>query len=148
MKKVLLWLMLSIGCLVAGNSPTIIMNSADITVTDGDTVKVSFDISGCPNVLCEKLEIRISGIDTPEIHGKTIKEQQLAKLAKTQMSVWLSKDEKVNFHDCKRDKYFRLNCGLSSEKGGEYSDFIIANRLAIPYHGELKTYDWSLHSIK
>lgn len=147
MKKILWILGLGLVLGLWADGLSIPFSKENVIVTDGDTVKITIVADNCPDVVCKDLPVRISGIDTPEKHGQSVHEQQLAVLAKDQMVRWLVNSNDIYFYNCKRDKYFRLNCSVKSNQG-EYADFIIKKRLAIPYNGGTKTYDWSLHQLK
>lgn len=147
MKKILWILGLGLVLGLWADGLSIPFSKENITVTDGDTVKITIVADNCPDVVCKDLPVRISGIDTPEKHGQSVHEQQLALLAKVQMEAWLNASTDIYFYNCKRDKYFRLNCGIRSDRG-IYADYIIYKKLAVPYQGGTKTYDWSLHSVQ
>ena len=50
------------------------------SIYDGDTFRAN--IKGYPPIIGEKISIRINGIDTPEMRGKSEKEKELARKAK------------------------------------------------------------------
>ena len=122
-------------------------NKASIEVYDGDTFYVDLDISDCPDVLCKRVPIRISGIDTPELKHSNAVVKKYAILARNLLEDFLTVNE-VFLHNCKRDMYYRLDCEVMSVSGVDYNTYIIGKQLAVPYYGKTKTYDWSKHTIK
>lgn len=114
-----------------------------VKVIDGDTIHVDVNISGCPDVLCKDLPIRISGIDTAEIHTTNPIEKQWAKLAKLEMEKFVNRDFYI--YNCSRDKFFRVDCSLMDADQLDYAQYMKDIKLAIPYQGEKKTYDWTKH---
>lgn len=115
-----------------------------VEVHDGDTFYVDIDLDNCPAVLCKHLSIRVLGIDAPEIRTKSKNEKKLAILAKELLADFL-KNNTVYIHNCSRDKFFRLDCELLTDKGVDFAELILGNNLAIRYSGDKKTYDWAHH---
>jgi len=146
MIRMLTMLVLTITTLIAD---VIVMpvDKESVIITDGDTIKVNLNIDNCPDVLCKGLLVRISGIDTPEIHGKTNKEKKLAEMAKLELALFIA-DGEYSVVDCGRDKFFRINCKIINSENISYSEYIIEKRLAVPYNGEAKTYNWYRHKLK
>lgn len=122
-------------------------DAGSVRVIDGDTIHVDVNVTDCPAVICKDLPIRVSGIDTPEIHSKNTHEHDLAVMAKNELITFLSRGE-FYLHHCSRDKFFRVDCHIMDENQNDYSDYIISKRLAVPYQGEKKTYDWSTHHLQ
>ena len=108
-------------------------------VYDGDTFYI--DLPCNINVICKDLGVRVYGIDTPEIRTKSKIEKAKAYKAKAEAINFLKNDIKLK--DCKRDKYFRLNCEVINSNNKKLSEYLIEKNLAVPYFGEKKTYDWS-----
>ncbi len=50
------------------------------SIYDGDTFKINLNCSLA--VYCEKVPVRVRGVDTPEIKGKTDREKKLAQQAR------------------------------------------------------------------
>jgi len=50
------------------------------SIYDGDTFKAT--IHGWHALICERISIRVNGVDTPEMRGKCDQEKQLARKAK------------------------------------------------------------------
>lgn len=117
-----------------------------VVVIDGDTIHVDVNVSGCPDVLCKELPIRVDGIDTAEIHTKNVIEKKFAVMAREELIDFLARGE-FYIYKCTRDKFFRVDCSIMDNKGNDYAEYILNKKLAIPYTGEKKVYDWSKHTL-
>ena len=56
------------------------------------------------------MHLRLYGIDTPELSSKNKKERRRALKAKKFVQQKLKGAKMINLKDCRKDKYFRLNC--------------------------------------
>ncbi len=109
------------------------------SIYDGDTFRVN--INSYPKIIGQKIAIRVSGVDTPEMKGQCKKEIDLARAAKQFTVNFLREAKVIELRNIQRDKYFRIladvyadNISLSSQ--------LIKNNLGIPYFGEKKTKNW------
>lgn len=102
---------------------------------DGDTITVSI-----PNVhplLGEKISVRIAGVDTAEIKGKSKCEKQAALKAKELVSKVLSTSLHIELSNVRRDKYFRILADVHTDKGSIAT--LLQNKgLAYVYEGGTK----------
>ena len=148
MLKIIMVLMLTLGYLVSGQGDGQVLNTVPgkIHVLDGDTIRVDMAVENCPAVLCKDLDIRITGIDAPEVHTKIAYEKTLGEMSKTLFEDFIKKST-ITIHNCFRDKYFRLNCQVQDANGTDWSEYVISKKLAIPYQGEKKVYDWTKHTL-
>ena len=105
------------------------------SVYDGDTFKINLNCSFA--VYCEKVPVRVRGVDCPEIKGKTKKEKALAQQAKAFTKAFLSQTP-ITLTDCGRDKYFRLLCGVTNAEGKDLSEELIRRGLGYAYDGGKK----------
>jgi micrococcal nuclease len=107
-----------------------------IKVYDGDTITIASKLP-FNNSLIYRFAVRLNGIDCPEIKGHTEDEKEMAQLAKNELS-------KIILH-----KIIRLE-NISTEKYGRIladiylddlhlNDYMLKQRLAIPYFGNKKT---------
>lgn len=108
---------------------------------DGDTITVN--IPDCPDIIGKNITVRIKGIDTPEIKGKSEKEKQLARTAKRMVNSLLKNTKSIELKNIQRDKYFRILADVYYD-GKNLSEILIKNKLAVPYDGGTKTKNWSL----
>jgi endonuclease YncB( thermonuclease family) len=105
-----------------------------VSVHDGDTFKISLPCN--KGVLCDNVDVRVQGIDTPEINSKDTCEKKAAKQAKEFTQAFLAKGQ-IDLKNCDRDKYFRLLCDVKVNNTDLASQLIKAN-LAVKYSGGKK----------
>lgn len=110
-------------------------NAQIASVYDGDTFKINLNCS--MRVFCEKVPVRVRGIDCPEIKGKTEREKRLAQKAKAFTKDFLLRGE-VNLSNCGRDKYFRLLCDVDVN-GQNLAQELLKRKLAYRYDGGTKS---------
>lgn len=106
------------------------------SVYDGDTFKINLNCSLA--VYCEKVPVRVLGVDCPEIKGKTEKEKRLAQKAKAFTKQFLDHGP-ISLSDCGRDKYFRLLCTVKNAQGQNLAEELIKNNLGYAYWGGKKS---------
>jgi endonuclease YncB( thermonuclease family) len=107
---------------------------------DGDTIK--FDIEGVHPLLGDNINVRVFGIDTPEIRAKTECEKKRAVESKEYVRNELGNSKKIQLIDCKRGKYFRIVCRVVYDEI-DLSTRLLKLGLAIPYDGGSKPQkDW------
>lgn len=107
-----------------------------VSVYDGDTFKINLNCSLA--VYCEKVPVRVLGVDCPEIKGKTEKEKQLAQKAKAFTKNFLANGP-ISLTDCSRDKYFRLLCKVQNAQGQDLAKELIKRDLGYAYSGGTKS---------
>jgi len=124
----------------AGDGDSII--SAHITnVYDGDTVTAQLYL--LPGLI-QTTNIRLLGIDTPEMKSKSECEKELAVKAKEFLSD-LILDKDVYVTNISRDKYGERIDGyiyLSVIDHKSVSEILIEKNYAIPYDGGKKDHEW------
>jgi len=107
---------------------------------DGDTIKVNI-----PNIhplLGQKINLRLNGIDTPELRSTSICERKKALLAKNFIKIKLEESQVIELKNSKRGKYFRIVGDLYSD-GVNLANLLIKEKLAVPYDGKKKDkIDW------
>lgn len=106
------------------------------SIYDGDTFKINLNCSLA--VYCEKVPVRVRGVDTPEIKGKTQREKNLAQKAKEFTKEFLSVAP-VSLTNCGRDKYFRLLCDVTNGEGKDLARELIKRDLGYSYQGGTKS---------
>ena len=112
-----------------------LQNISVVSIYDGDTFKINLNCSLA--VYCEKVPVRVFGVDCPEIKGKTEKEKQLAQKAKAFTKNFLENGP-ISLTDCSRDKYFRLLCKVKNAQGQDLADELVTHRLGYKYYGGTK----------
>ncbi|MCQ2410422.1 MAG: thermonuclease family protein [Elusimicrobiaceae bacterium] len=111
-------------------------NVSVASVYDGDTFKINLNCSLA--VYCEKVPVRVRGVDTPEIKGKTQREKKLAQQAKAFTKDFLDK-RPITLSDCGRDKYFRLLCDVTNGEGKDLARELIRRDYGYSYQGGTKS---------
>ncbi|MBY0516963.1 MAG: thermonuclease family protein [Bacteriovoracaceae bacterium] len=110
---------------------------------DGDTLTVT--IPGIHPFFGTNLKVRVLGIDTPEMKGKTACETQWARVARNLVEAELKHSKRIDLkvdHKHKLDKYGRLLADVLYD-GKNLKDVLIKNRLAVEYYGKKKQkIDW------
>ncbi len=106
------------------------------SVYDGDTFKINLNCSLA--VYCEKVPVRVLGVDTPEVKGQTQREKQLAQKAKAFTQQFLEK-RPITLTNCGRDKYFRLLCDVTNADGKNLAKELIKHNLGYSYYGGKKS---------
>ncbi len=106
------------------------------SIYDGDTFKINLNCSLA--VYCEKVPVRVRGVDTPEIKGKTPREKNLAQKAKEFTKEFLSVAP-VSLTNCGRDKYFRLLCDVTNGEGKDLARELIKRDYGYSYQGGTKS---------
>ncbi|MCX4027487.1 thermonuclease family protein [Endozoicomonas sp. SM1973] len=102
------------------------------SIYDGDTFRVN--IKGWPNIVGERISIRVKGVDTPEIRGQCEKEKKLARKAKQHTVSLLRSAKKIELRNMQRGKYFRILANVYID-GKSLTDSLIKAKLARPYDG-------------
>lgn len=105
---------------------------------DGDTITVNLNCN--EPLFCNKMSIRVNGIDTPEIKKTCRKEKLLGKKAKYYVNKKIKKSD-LKLKNCKKGKFFRLVCDVY------YNDILLSQKLieqklAVEYDGRKKTKNW------
>jgi len=122
--------------LVAWSAETLKVMSVT-SIYDGDTFTVTFPDCNQP-ILCERVPIRIDGIDAPEMRGKCQDEIDRARAAKQYLVGRLRTGKLIELRNPARDKYFRLRAELwidGSSVGGE----MLKTGLARDYSGQKRS---------
>ena len=104
-----------------------------LSVHDGDTLTVNLPCEIAE--VCQKMPIRINGIDTPELNDKRPEIRQMARIAREELKQMTSASHKVEMRIIGRDKYFRLDAELYSD-GISIAESLTKQGLARPYTGQ------------
>ena len=106
---------------------------------DGDTIK--FDLPGLHPIIGKKINIRVNGIDTPEIRGKCEQEKYSAEQAREMVADILKDAEKIDLKNMERGKYFRIAADVFAD-GESLAEMLVEAGMAIRYNGGKKTHKW------
>lgn len=137
----LLFLTLTVLC-SCGNTETYYGNLYDVkyvTNYDGDTV--TFNIPYLHSIVGDHINVRVAGVDTPEIKGRCLKEKVLAKQAQKEVQKILTHAHKISLNNIKRGKYFRIIANVIVD-GQDLSTILLNKHMAVPYDGGHKSFDW------
>lgn len=107
-----------------------------IKVYDGDTITIASKLPGMNDSPTYRFSVRLNGIDTPEIKGKTNEEKQMAELARNKLEN-LILHQKVILRDVQTEKYGRV---LAQVYLGNtcLNEWMINKRFAVRYDGGKK----------
>ncbi len=107
---------------------------------DGDTITIQ--IPDVHPLLGDAIAVRVRGIDTPEVKGKTQCERDRAIEARDVVAAVLSKARRIDLKDIGRDKYFRIDADVVAD-GKSIRDVLLERKLAYRYVGGTKRdVDW------
>jgi endonuclease YncB( thermonuclease family) len=105
-------------------------------VHDGDTLIVA--VPSWPAVV-SPIQVRVAGIDTPELHDKRPSVRALALMARDWVAAHLPAGSGATLRHVRRDKYFRLLADVDVVVDGEIRDLaseLVRRGLARPYEGQ------------
>jgi len=117
--------------------PTEILIPARVSrVIDGDTIEIVFLHGG---KIPTKISIRIKGVDTPELRGKTDLEKKAAIFVKEKVEEVLNDQKIIQVKFVKWGKYSNRIIGdVIFNQDSYLSDFLLANGYAQVYKGKRK----------
>ena len=114
-----------------------------LDVIDGDTVELEVELGFHASLT---VRVRLEGIDTPELKGKTIDERRMAQDALALVAQWCAaRADRIIVRTVRdgRDKFGRLLATLIDQDTGEtVQQALIEARLARPYDGQGKRQPW------
>lgn len=102
---------------------------------DADTV--TFDVPNVHPLLGKKINVRVSGVDTPEIRTKDACEKEKARNAKRLVANLLKHAKRIDLINVQRGKYFRVVADVVID-GKSLSYYLLKNGLAYSYNGGTK----------
>ena len=110
-----------------------------VRVYDGDTVtiatRISVDGKEIPKIF--RFNVRLLGIDTPEMRTKNQAEKALAIKARDALNAYVM-NKIVTLQSVSYDKYGRILADILTKDGVNISDWMIANAYAVKYDGGTK----------
>jgi micrococcal nuclease len=106
-----------------------------VSVYDGDSFRCN--VSGVHPIIGDSMAIRLYGVDTPEIRGKTNYEKKLARKAKAYTFNALSNAKIIELRNIRRGKYFRIVADVYYDNKSLSKGLIDAG-LAYKYFGGTK----------
>lgn len=107
---------------------------------DGDTIKVN--IPDVHPLLGKGIEVRVLGIDSPEMRTHDSCEKNVAKQAQKIVEGLLRNAKRIDLRDIGRDKYFRVLANVYAD-GVLIKDSLLKAKMAYTYDGGTKKkIDW------
>lgn len=103
------------------------------SIYDADTFRAT--IKEWPQIIGERIPIRVNGIDAPEIRGKCQEEKIKAREAKKESVAMLRSAKQIELRNIKRGKYFRIIADVYLD-GKSLAQVLIIKGLARPYDGK------------
>lgn len=116
-----------------------------VKVYDGDTITIVTTLHNgdmTPFMSLYKFNVRILGIDTPELKTKNIVEHDLGIVARDAL-VKLIMDKVVRLENVSYDKYGRILCNVFLDDLN-VSEWLISKNYAVSYDGGTKVKQWDL----
>ena len=115
-----------------------------VKVHDGYTitiVTVLFNGDVSPKSNLYKFNVRVLGIDTPELKTKNVGEKELGILAKNALSDKIL-NKVVKLENVSYEKYGRILCNLFLDNVN-VSEWLVSNNHAVVYNGGTKVKKWA-----
>lgn len=107
---------------------------------DADTV--TFNIPNLHPLIGKKVNVRVAGVDTPEIRTKNNCEKSKGKRAKDIVSKLLKNAKRIDLSKVSRGKYFRIVADVVVD-GTSLSELLLKSGFAYAYDGGTKkNVDW------
>ena len=98
---------------------------------------MTFNIKGVHPLIGEKINVRLFGVDTPEIRTKDKCEKEKGRTAKKLVANLLKNAKRIDLENIERDKYFRILAEVKFDQKS-LSQVLIKNGLAYAYFGKTK----------
>lgn len=131
-----------------------------VKVYDGDTFTAAICVGAVPGTYCTNCDAsaehiqtvptlfncRITGIDTPELRTKHLREKECGYIARDVVRHMIL-GKVVTLKCWGSDKYGRVLTTVFSPKFGDIGLSLIGSELAVEYDGGTKTYDWNTHTF-
>lgn len=102
---------------------------------DADTV--TFDVPRVHPLIGKKMNVRVMGVDTPELRTKNKCEKDKARNAKKLVANLLINAKRIDLTNIQRGKYFRVVADIIID-GKSLSHYLLKNGLAYAYDGGTK----------
>jgi endonuclease YncB( thermonuclease family) len=102
---------------------------------DADTI--TFNIPDVHPLFGKNINVRVKGVDTPEIKGSLPCEKDQARTARRLVENMVKRAHRIDLMNVDRDKYFRILAYVIID-GQNLKDYLIKNQLAYIYDGGTK----------
>ncbi len=107
---------------------------------DGDTL--TFNIQKVHPILGDQMNVRVAGIDSPEMRSGNSCEARLAREAQSEVEKIMKQAHRLDLVRIQRGKFFRVVADVIFD-GQSLRDYMLHKKLAVPYDGGHKEdVDW------
>lgn len=104
-------------------------------VVDGDSIKFVVDLGF---EVSKRVDVRLFGVDTPEMKGGTVETKAAAQLAKARVEELVPKGSKIFLRSVELDKFGRSLGVVITSDGEVVNDILVEEHLGVSYNGENK----------
>ena len=104
-------------------------------VVDGDSIKFVVDLGFA---VSKRVDVRLFGVDTPEMRGGTDETKAAAQLAKARVEELVPPGTKVFLRSVELDKFGRSLGVVITGEGEVINDILVEEHLGVVYGGENK----------
>ena len=129
---VVLFMLVSSAAFAADKHFGDVVVSQVTSIYDADTFKVN--IKAWPDIIGERISVRVLGVDAPEIRGKCTSEKAAARQAKQFTVQYLRSGSYIELRNIKRGKYFRILADVFVD-GRNLAKALISANHGRPYNG-------------
>ena len=133
MKKLIMFAILLLSACYSYAVDSYSYRIVDAVVIDGDTIKATV-IMGL-NVALINQEIRVAGIDTPEIHTKNLHEKKAGIIAKKYLWYAYNKSSNNWIKNAVKDKYGRILANVVFD-GVDIAREMVDKKMGREYYGD------------
>ena len=116
-------------------------NAKVIKITDGDSIRMDIDLGFGVHLLGNSgrgMDIRLFGIDCPEVRTRCRAEKAHGLLAKACVQEHLQVGETYQITTREQGKFGRYLAIICLSKRRTINDLLVKSLLAVPYHGQNK----------
>ena len=104
-------------------------------VVDGDSIKFVVDLGF---EVSKRVDVRLFGVDTPEMKGGTVETKAAAQLAKARVEELVPKGSKIFLRSVELDKFGRSLGVVITSDVEVVNDILVEEHLGVSYNGENK----------
>ena len=110
-----------------------------VRVYDGDTITIAAKIviDGKEIAKLHRFNVRLRGIDSPELRTTNSRERALAVQSRDKLASFIM-SEMVTLENVAYDKYGRILAVVKTKDGIDISEWMLENNLAVKYNGGTK----------
>lgn len=103
---------------------------------DADTLLVN--LPDLPPVFGYHIPVRVKHVDSPEMNSEDPCAKAVSIDGRDKVAALLKNAKNIQLVDVERDKYFRLLSTVVIDGSTQLHDFLLDNKLAVPYEGGTK----------